>query len=345
MVGHADLAGLGNVPAADHPGVANCVVGAAERAGAEQSLAGRELADGRVDAGGLEALGGGQGREDGRQPAAEHRLAGARGADHEQVVAAGRGDHHRPLGELLAADVGEVHVVPVEVGVGLFGPVGDRVELDAARDQPDGVGQGVDGEHLDLLNDRRLAGVLAGDEEPLEAPPAGPDGHRQDAPDRPDGPVQGQLADGGAIREVVRLDLPGGDEQAEGDRQVEGPGVLAEVGRGQVDDGPAGRAGVPEVGQGPLDPVDALPDGQLREPDQDGLGDRRGDRVDLDLDRDGVDPGQGEGVQLGQHRTPRAEDDRRTRRAGRLLLHLLRRGRVEDEPADDEPDGRDHHDQ
>ena len=50
-------------------------------------------------------LGGGQ---DARQPPGEHRLARARRADHQQVVAAGRGYLERALGVLLPADVGQV---------------------------------------------------------------------------------------------------------------------------------------------------------------------------------------------------------------------------------------------
>ena len=58
-----------------------------------------------------------QRRQDRRQPPGEHRLAGAGRADHQDVVPAGGGDGQRPLGELLAADVGEIHVVAVQLRV------------------------------------------------------------------------------------------------------------------------------------------------------------------------------------------------------------------------------------
>ena len=111
--------------------------------------------------------------------------------------------------------------------------------------------------------DGRLPGVLPGDEEPLEPPVPGGQGDGQDALDRPDRPVQGELPDGRGVGQLVRLHLPGGDQQAEGDGQVERPGVLPQVGGSEVDDGPPGRAGVPQVGKGPLDAVDALPDGEF----------------------------------------------------------------------------------
>jgi hypothetical protein len=68
----------------------------------------------------------------------------------------------------------------------------------------------------------------------------------------------------------------------------------------QVDDGATGGAEVAEVGERPFDAVDALADGELREADEDGLG-LAGGGVHLDLDRDGVDAGEGERPQLGEH--------------------------------------------
>ena len=50
-------------------------------------------------------------RQNRRHALGQHRLAGAGRAEHQQIVPAGRGDRDRPLGHLLAADVGEVDVV------------------------------------------------------------------------------------------------------------------------------------------------------------------------------------------------------------------------------------------
>ncbi len=56
----------------------------------------------------FEQFGGRQRRQDRRQPRRQHRLAGARRSDHQEVVAAGRRDLERALGALLALDVGEI---------------------------------------------------------------------------------------------------------------------------------------------------------------------------------------------------------------------------------------------
>ena len=80
------------------------------------------------------------------------------------------------------------------------------------------------------------------------------------------------------------------------------PASLRQVGRGQVDDRAARVAVVAEVDQGALDAMDALLDRHLGQADEDGLG-QAGGGVDFHLDGDGVDADQGEGVQLGEHKT------------------------------------------
>ena len=79
--------------------------GSRNGAAADQPAVG-ELAGQRVDHRDLERLGRLERRQDAGQARRQHRLAGAGRADHQQVVAAGRGDLERPLGALLALDVG-----------------------------------------------------------------------------------------------------------------------------------------------------------------------------------------------------------------------------------------------
>jgi hypothetical protein len=83
------------------------MMGAAERPAARQLAAGK-LAGDRGDHADVEHLLGVHRRQDRRQAARQHRLAGARRADEQQVMAAGRGHFERPLGRLLALDVAEV---------------------------------------------------------------------------------------------------------------------------------------------------------------------------------------------------------------------------------------------
>ena len=124
--------------------------------------------------------------------------------------------------------------------------------------------------------------------------------HRQGALDRPDAAVQGQLADDGEVAQLFGQQLAGGDQQAQRDRQIEAAGVFAEVGRSEIDDGAAGMPGVAEIGQGALDAMNALLDRHLGQADEDRLG-QPGRDIDFDLDGNGVDADEGEGVQLGEH--------------------------------------------
>lgn len=86
MMGEADFAGSGHAAAADHAGVADGVMRRAEGARRQERFIGLETAERRVDPRGFEALGGVQRRQDGRQSAGQHGLAGARGADHQHDV-------------------------------------------------------------------------------------------------------------------------------------------------------------------------------------------------------------------------------------------------------------------
>ena len=103
-VREAHLAGARPRAAADERRHAGGVVRRAERP-ASLELAAHQLAGEAVHHRDLEHLLGRQRRQDRGQPRGEHRLAGARRADHQEVVAAGGGDLEHALGALLAFDV------------------------------------------------------------------------------------------------------------------------------------------------------------------------------------------------------------------------------------------------
>src|SRR5213078_4025062 len=93
------------------------VVGRAERRLADETAVDGPPRGG-VDAGDLERLRGGEGRKDGRETPGEHRLAGARRADEEEVVTP-RGRHlERSARERETADLAQVERLVVERVVG-----------------------------------------------------------------------------------------------------------------------------------------------------------------------------------------------------------------------------------
>ena len=71
--------------------------------------------------------------------------------------------------------------------------------------------------------------------------------------------------------------------------------------RSQVDHDPVDRPPISRVHQRPFDPVCALADGGLGEPDQDGLRHRRRGHVDLDFNRRRVDADEGVRRELREH--------------------------------------------
>ena len=131
----ADFAGRGRRAAADQAGVADRVMRRAERPDGQERLAGLQPADGAVDPRGFDRLDGRQVGQDRRHPLGQHRLARAGRAEHQDVVSAGGGDGQRPLGHLLAADVGEIDFVGREGAEQFVEPRGLRLDLDFAGEK------------------------------------------------------------------------------------------------------------------------------------------------------------------------------------------------------------------
>ena len=159
-------------------------------------------------------------RQDPGQATGEHRLAGARRADHEQVVAARRGDLERPLGVLLAADVGEVGPLGARAG-GVRRRRLRRIGRPATVQEVGEPRQRGDAGDLDPLDQCRLGSVRLGDQEPGVARPAGAQRGVQRSPDRPQLSAQGQLAGERVALERLGGHLAAGGEQPDRDREIE----------------------------------------------------------------------------------------------------------------------------
>ncbi len=85
---HGELHRLRGVAVADQAGVADRVIGRAERPYGNERLAWLEVAHGAVDPCGLQALGWGHRWQDGGQALGQEGLAGARRSNHEDVKSA-----------------------------------------------------------------------------------------------------------------------------------------------------------------------------------------------------------------------------------------------------------------
>jgi len=288
------------------------VVRRAEGPRGQERLARLHQAQRAVDAGRLDRLGGGERREDRRDPLGEHRLAAAGRADHQAVVAA-RGRHAQsPLGGLLAADVGEVDVVGGEPVEPFAHPRRRGRDVEVAGEEPHGLGQRRHRDDLDVLDHGRFRGAGGRHHQPLERPvglvrepglAGGGDGDRQRAPRGPRESLQREFAHHGVVAEPFGGELAAAGEDAERDRQVERRRLLGQLGGGEVDDDPVVGPAEAGVDHRPGDAMRALADGRVGHADEHGGRQGPGRDVDLDVHRDGVDAEQREGVEAGEHGT------------------------------------------
>ena len=147
------FAGHGVRTAAQEAGVRHRVVRRAERTARHKRLARLQHARDGMDARDLQRLLRREGRQDGRNPPREHRLARAGRADHQEVVPARHGHLDRALRVVLPLHVGKV-VAAVAAGGHARGEVrahgGDR---ERARDEVHGLAQAAHGIHVDAVND------------------------------------------------------------------------------------------------------------------------------------------------------------------------------------------------
>ena len=194
---------------------------------------GFEATHGAVDASGLQALGGGQRRQDGRQSLGQQGFARAGRADHQDVVTAGRGDEQGALGVVLA-----FHIDEVLVHVGMLGEEfveidGLGVHVDLPGEEADGLGEAADRIDIQSLDDGGFGGVGPGHEQPIAALGDGLEGHREDPLDGPGVAGEGELADDGVVAGPVEGHLTAGQQQPQRNRQIKTVGVLLEIGRSQ----------------------------------------------------------------------------------------------------------------
>ena len=92
-------------------------------------------------------------RQDVGQPAREHGLPAAGRTDHQQVVAAGRSDPERALGDDVPADVGQIQSAPVLRNVRMSV---HRLDVAFSAKEPDRLCEVRDGKHLEARHQRRL---------------------------------------------------------------------------------------------------------------------------------------------------------------------------------------------
>jgi hypothetical protein len=237
-------------------------------------------------------------------------------------VVTGGGDLEGPSGDFLSADIREVGDHSGGEARAFGRADGGRrlalkrVEhLAQVRHRYDVAG---------AAHDSGLLGVLARHEHALHGPGAGEGGHRQDSLHRANGTVERQLAD-----EQRAVDGIGGEQSRaaqdpDGDGDVVGGAVLAQIGGGQVHhDLARGHldAGVLEGAPDPGAPL--LHPGVSQADDLEAR--QAGGDVDLDVDGRGLDAGDGGGEDAGEHGREECERNATGKwhlRAGRIRVSV-----------------------
>ena len=222
-------------------------------------------------------------------PARQHRLARAGRADHQQVVAPGRRDLHRPAGRELPDDVGEVVRRGAAAGT-CAGP--DRAERAVLPAQPgQHVGQVLGPEHLEALHEARLDGRGRGHHHALHPEPPGREQRRQDPAHAAHPPVERQLAEQHDPAQPGERHRARRREHRAGQSQVVPAALLRQRRRGERQRDARGRPGLPGVDDRGPHPVARLRQRRVRQPHQRHPGQALAD-VRLDLDDLAVDPAQ-----------------------------------------------------
>ena len=174
-------------------------------------------------------------RKQAGQPSRQHRLARAGRSHEQQVVIAGRGDFEGEPGNRLSAHVGEIGRGRRRRRIGQRRRRGPRLHADERIEQ---LGERRREEHLAPGHQRRfVTGARSNDHRVAgESVDQG-----QHARDRSYGAVEAELGDEGEAFDYCGRQGLGGDEQPDGDGEVEPGADLAETGWREVDGDPLVR--------------------------------------------------------------------------------------------------------
>ena len=234
----------------------------------------------------------GVGVEVGQQPghpARQHRLARPGRTDHQQVMAPGRRDLHRPAGRELPDDVREVVRRGAAAGAR---PRPDDAQRPRLAAQPgEHVGQVLGAEYLQALHQARLDRGGRRHHHALHPETTCGQQRRQDPAHAADPSVERELAEQHHPAQPRHRHRARRREHGAGQREVVPAALLRQRRRGQRQRDAARRPGLPGVDDRRPHPVARLGQGRVRQTHQGDPGQTLAD-VGLDLDDLAVDPAQ-----------------------------------------------------
>ena len=257
-------------------------------------------------------------RQDAREPLGQHGLAGARRTHHQQAVAASCGNLQGSACLCLALDVGQIGIAR-RFRFRATRRTGERhVAIEVCTDFEEVGGA----EHLGATDQRGLGYAFHRHD---KSTPAGMGlvGHRQRPTNRTQHPGERQLTGELHGGQQIARDLTGCREDADGDREVETPAFLGQIGRGQVDGDAARRKLEPTVDDRGADPVFCFFDLGFGQTD-DGEARQSVGKMNLDFDLRRVHAGEGTTANDGNAHRPAACNRPGIRRRDRAALRERR---------------------
>jgi len=182
-------------------------------------------------------------------------------------MTAGGGDFKPPFGMFLAFDLFEVHAfhegcIPDGLPVDAHGS-----DLPRAIEKLHHLCQVLHRHDRQLIGHCRFQGIILREEHPAIAALAGVNGHGKTAGNRLDPAVEGEFAHQDRLFDHLPVDHAHGTQDPDRNGEIEPRPFLFQMRRSQIDRDPLRREMVAAVLQGGFDPVFALADDVVGQPD------------------------------------------------------------------------------
>ena len=207
-----------------------------------------------------------QRRQDGRYAFGHHRFAGTRRAYHYNIVSAGSSHFDGALYIFLTFHIGKVEFERGRMRIKLITRIDNgRLQRFFMVEEIDHIGNVIDAQHIQIVDDSGFACILARHDKAFETVFARQNRNRQHAFYRFQCAIERQFAHNDILFDLVGSHHARCSQHANGQRQIVGGALFANVGRRHIDDHLFARNRNPIVLQRRHDAFVALFDGIIRQ--------------------------------------------------------------------------------
>src|SRR5581483_8357611 len=230
-----DFAGPGHCSTADQSGIADGVVWRPERPSADQAARILQHSRYAMDSRRLDGFIKGHGWQDGGNSFGQHRFAGARRSQEDDVVAAGASHFESSLGALLTTDVTQIQWILRGLGQQCARIEVDRLEGFRCVNEINGLRKGTDCVDLDPFDDGGFAGIGFRHHDTSDALFPGTDCGGERTSHRPHAAVERQFAEEELTIQRLAEKRALASQNAERHWQIKPGTFLANIGGREID--------------------------------------------------------------------------------------------------------------